>query len=81
MPNLYKAVGNWAPGAPTMANTGHKYLVNTTHGVNIPKLDFATMMGEINERLRDVRNPVPTHMIPEKQPNNNMNNQESDYSL
>ena len=82
MPNLYQAVGNWAPGNPTMSNTEHKYLVNITHGVNIPKLDFNVMIGEINERLRDVRNPIPTHMIPQPQKEpQQMSKQKSDYTL
>ena len=32
-------------------------MVKQTHGVNIPKLDFGVVMGEINSRLKEIRNP------------------------
>jgi hypothetical protein len=40
-----------------MANSEHKFMVKQTHGVNIPKLDFGVVMGEINSRLKEIRNP------------------------
>lgn len=60
-----------------MANSEHKFMVKQTHGVNIPKLDFGVVMGEINSRLKEIRNPGFTKAKQDM----GLERQQSDYAL